>query len=69
MTRTPAIAIRNEIRQLTNLHIEVFGRSTALTPFDLEECHRRAERIKMLGQELDRIGLQTIPPENLSRAS
>ena len=53
MTRTPAIAVRNEIRQLINLHIEVFGR-----PMN-----------KMLGQELDRIGLHTIPRENLTRAS
>ena len=48
MMTTPATAIKNEIRQLINLHIEVFGRPSPLTPFELEECRRRAERIRLL---------------------
>lgn len=60
---TPAAAIKSEIRQLIHLHIEVFGQSSPLTPFELEQCRHRAERIKLLGQELDRMGLLTILDE------
>jgi hypothetical protein len=69
MMTTPATAIKNEIRQLINLHIEVFGRPSPVTPFELEECRRRAERIRLLGQELDRIGLHTITDERFRKAS
>jgi hypothetical protein len=69
MMTTPATAIKNEIRQLINLHIEVFGRPSPLTPFELEECRRRAERIRLLGQELDRISLHTITDERFRKAS
>jgi len=57
---TPADAIKSEIRQLIHLHIKVFGQPSLLTPLELEQCRHRAERIKLLGQELDRMGLLTI---------
>lgn len=69
MMTTPATAIKNEIRQLVNLHIEVFGRPSPLTPFELEECRRRAERIRLLRQELDRISLHTMTDEHFRKAS
>lgn len=69
MMTTPATAIKNEIRQLINLHIEVFGRPSPLTPFELEECRRRAERIRLLGQELDRISLLTNTNERFREVS
>ena len=69
MMTTPAIAIKNEIRQLINLHIDVFGGPSRLTPLELEECRRRAERIRLLGQELDRISLLTNTDERFRRAS
>ena len=65
----PAIAIRNEIRELIHEHIEKFGRRTPLTSAELQECHSRAERIKQLGQELDRVGRMTILSEQFMRAS
>jgi hypothetical protein len=65
----PAIAIRNEIRELIHEHIEKFGRPTPLTSAELQECHSRAERIKHLGQELDRVGRTTILDEPFMRTS
>ena len=53
---TPAIAIRNEIRELIHEQIERFGQPAPLTSSELEDCHCRAERIKLLGQELDQVG-------------
>ena len=69
MMTTPATAIKNEIRQRINLHVEVFGRPLPLTPFELEECQRRSERIRLLGQELDRISLLTNTDERFREAS
>jgi len=69
MMTTPASAIKNEIRELIHDQIETFGRSTPLTSFELEECRRRAERIKLLGQELDRYGRMAILGEQFRRAS
>lgn len=66
---TPANTIKNEIRQLINLHIEVFGRPSPLTPFDLAECRGRAERIRLLGQELDRMSLLALTDEHFRKAS
>ena len=53
---TPATAIRDEIRGLIEVQIRTFGQPSRLTPSELRDCSRRAERIKQLGQELDRIG-------------
>jgi hypothetical protein len=66
---TPAIAIRNEIRDLIHQQIERFGKPAPLTSSELEDCHCRAERIKLLGQELDRAGLMGILAEQFRRAS
>ena len=66
---TPAIAIRNEIRELIHEQIERFGQPTHLTSSELEDCHCRAERIKLLGQELDRVGLMGILEQQFRRAS
>jgi hypothetical protein len=66
---TPAIAIRNEIRDLIHEQIERFGQPAPLTSSELEDCHCRAERIKLLGQELDRAGLMGILAEQFRRAS
>ena len=52
--------IKTEIRELIDLQIEVFGQPAPLTPFELEDFRRRAERINLLGQELDRVGRTTI---------
>jgi len=60
MMTTPAIAIKNEIRELIQLQIEMFGQPHTLTSSELVTCSYRAERIKQLGEELDRIGRTAI---------
>ena len=55
--RTPATAIKTEIRELIDLQIQVFGQPSPLTPFELEECRRRSEKIKSLGRQLDQLGI------------
>ena len=69
MMTPPASAIKSEIRELIHVQIEIFGRPAPLTSFELEECRRRTERIKLLGQELDRVGRMTVLEERLRRAS
>ena len=65
---TPAIAIRNEIRELIHEQIERFGQPAPLTSSELEDCHCRAER-KLLGRELDQVGRMNILEQQFRRAS
>jgi hypothetical protein len=46
MMTTPAVGIKNEIRELIQLQIEMFGQPHSLTSSELIECSYRAERIK-----------------------
>jgi hypothetical protein len=69
MMTTPANAIREEVWELIDDQIEAFGRPSRLTPSELSECHCRAERIKELGQELDRISSTAILERRLGRAA
>jgi hypothetical protein len=69
MMTTPASAIKNEILELIQVQIEIFGQPAPLTSVELKECRRRAERIKLLGRELDRFGTTAILEERLGRAS
>ena len=69
---TPAIAVRNEIRELIHEQIEIFGQVACLTPSEpseLEDCHCRAERIKLLGHEFDRISVTTILDKRFGTAA
>ena len=66
---TPANAIRDEIRDLIHAQIEVFGQPSRLLPSELTECSYRAQRIRQLGQELDRIGTKAILEKRFGRAS
>jgi hypothetical protein len=66
---TPATAIRNEILELIEVQIRTFGQPARLTPLELSECSYRAERIKRLGQELDRIGRTAMLEKRLGRAA
>jgi hypothetical protein len=68
MMTTPASAIREEVWELIDDQIEAFGRASRLTPSELSECHCRAERIKQLGQELDRIGRASVLEKRLGKA-
>lgn len=65
---TAANDIKTEIRELIDLQIQVFGQPAPLTPFELEDCRRRAERIKSLGKELDQVGIAAIQQEVWRRA-
>jgi hypothetical protein len=69
MMTTPATAIRDEVRKLIQAQIETFGRSSPLTSSELSECHHRAEKIRQLGQELDRISTMTILSERFGKAA
>ena len=64
---TPANAIRDEVWELIDIQIEDFGQPSRLTSSELSECHCRAERIKQLGQELDRIGRTEILEKRFGR--
>jgi hypothetical protein len=66
---TPATAMKDEIRELIDVQIETFGQPSPLTPSELSECRYRTERIKLLGQELDRIGTRVILDQRFSRAA
>ncbi len=60
MVTTSATEIKTEISQLIDLQIRVFGQPSPLTPFELEDFRRRAERLHLLGHELDRVGRATV---------
>ena len=66
---TPASAIKHEIRDLIDVQIATFGQPSPLTPSELSECRYRAERIKLLGQELDRIATSFILDQRFGRAA
>jgi len=66
---TPASAIRDEVRTLIQSQIDTFGQPRRLTSSELEECRCRAERIKLLGQELDRIAATAILEDRFGRAA
>jgi hypothetical protein len=66
---TPASAIKDEVRLLINVQIETFGQPTPLTNSQLREYHYRSEKLKMLCQELDRIGTRNVIEGQLERAS
>jgi hypothetical protein len=69
MMTTPANAIREEVCELINDQIEAFGRPSRLNSSELSEFHCRAERIKQLGQELDRIGRTTVLEKRFGTAA
>jgi hypothetical protein len=52
----PAHAIENEMHQLIQFQIETFRQLAPLNSSELREHRRRAEIIRSLGDELDRIG-------------
>ena len=67
---TPASAIKDELRVLIEVQIETFGQPSPLTSSDeLCEFHDRAEKIRMLCQELNRIGARSVIERRLVRAS
>jgi hypothetical protein len=69
MMTTPASAIKDEVRVLIDVQIETFRQRTPLTSSQLDEYHGRAEKIRMLCQELDRIGARSVIERRLERLS
>jgi len=65
---TPAHAIEDEIHQLIRFQIEIFRQPMPLDSSQLQEHHRRCEKIRTLGQQLDQIGTKRVV-ERLKKAS
>jgi len=60
MMTTPANAIKDEVHQLMKFQIETFGQAAPLTSSQLHEYHDRSEKLRLLCQELDRIGTSNV---------
>jgi hypothetical protein len=69
MMTAPASAIRDEVWELIRHQIKTFGQPSRFSPSELSDFSHRAERIKQLGQELDRIGRTAILEKRLGTAS
>ncbi|MFZ0292294.1 MAG: hypothetical protein WAL52_01730 [Candidatus Sulfotelmatobacter sp.] len=68
MMTTPASAIKDEVRVLIDVQIETFGQPAPLIPYQLHEFHDRSETIKMLCQELNRIGARSVTERRFEKA-
>ena len=68
MMTTPASAIRAEVRVLIDVQIETFGQPAPLTLSQLREFCSRSERLKMLCQELNRIGAMSVMERRFEKA-
>lgn len=66
---SPASAIRDKVWELIDAQIKTFGQPSRLTPSELSEFSYRAERIKVLGQQLDRVGGTEILEKRFGRAA
>jgi hypothetical protein len=65
----PASTIKDEVHQLIAVQIEALGQPSPLTSSQLREYHERFEKIRMLGQELDRMGMRSFREHHLEIAS
>jgi hypothetical protein len=68
MMTTPATAIKDEVCVLIDAQIETFGQPVPLTPSQLREFHDRSETIRMLCQELNRIGTSSVMERRFEKA-
>jgi hypothetical protein len=66
---TPANAIKREVQTLIDFQIETFAQPTAITSSQLHEYHSRSEKLRMLCQELDRIGSRSVVDRRMEMAS
>jgi hypothetical protein len=60
MTTAPATALNKEVGELIDVQIETFTRPSSLTSCELGEFHHRTEKLRVLCQELNRIGTGAI---------
>jgi hypothetical protein len=65
----PASAIQDEVRVLIDDQIETFRQPTSITSSQLRKFRRRSEKLKMLCQELDRIGTESMIEREFERAA
>jgi hypothetical protein len=65
---TPATAIKDEVRALIDVQIEIFGQPSPLTPPQLHEFHDRSEIITVLCQELNRIAARSVTERRFEKA-
>jgi len=61
--------IKEEVHELIDIQIEMFGQTAPLTPSQLQEFHCRFEKIGWLCKELDRIGARSVVGRPLKRAA
>jgi hypothetical protein len=55
MMTHPALAIKNEVRHLIEVQIDMLRKQSSLTPAELVEYHSRSEKIASLYHKLDSI--------------
>jgi hypothetical protein len=65
---TPASAIKDEVSVLIHVQIETFGQPAPLTLSQLREFHDRSETIRILCQELNRIGARSVMERRFEKA-
>jgi hypothetical protein len=68
MMTSPANTVKDEVNQLMKFQIETFRQPALITSSQLHEYHDRSEKLRMLCQELDRIGTSNVV-EQLRRVS
>jgi hypothetical protein len=61
--------IKDDVRMLIDVQIDTFGRPTPLTSSQLREFHHRFKKLKILCQELDRIGTRSFIEHELERVA
>jgi len=66
---TPAKAIKDEVRLLIDVQIEILRQPATISSSQLHEYHHRSEKLKTLCRELDRIGARSVVERELERAS
>jgi hypothetical protein len=69
MVTLPASAIKDELRVPIDVQIETFGQPAPLTSSQLREFQDRSEKIRVLCQELNRIGTRSVMERRLEGAS
>lgn len=65
----PAVAIKNEVQQLIEVQIQTFKQPASLSASQLNEYQHRSKKIKVLYEELDRIGAHKVAGQWMQNAS
>jgi len=57
---SPADAIKNEVRELIEVQIRIFGQQSQLDETQLQDHRRRCQRINWLCSELDKLVVHSL---------